>query len=251
MYLRLVQANIHPERIFEIKKMYDEKVIPILQRMKGCLSVNLIHSEVHPGEIISMTLWEKKEDTDAYERSGIFQQLLEEARPFLAGSSEWKIQLSEDFKIEYQPVQEEPVIKTYDLAADSTNEVLGDKAKPIYVRIVTPHVRREAREEFKSIYNSEVLSQLRQVHGCRYAALTENVQAPDQFVSITVWNSKEDADAYEQGGLFHQLGKKLRHTFSEAYQWKMRLERETGRKTISTEDMDVEGYSIVTGQTFS
>ena len=56
-----------------------------------------------------MTLWDSQSHADAYEKSGLFRELLEEAKPFLSSSSEWKIQLTEDFSLDYQPTPEEPV----------------------------------------------------------------------------------------------------------------------------------------------
>jgi len=91
MFLRLVHLKIQPDRLSEIKTVYGSKVIPNLRAMKGCLSGNLIYSDHNPDECISMTLWEKKADADTYERSGVFRQLLDEVRPFLADSCEWKI----------------------------------------------------------------------------------------------------------------------------------------------------------------
>ena len=250
MYLRLVHANIHPGNLAVLKQIYQEKVIPVLRATKGCISGSLIHSEHHPDECISMTLWKRKEDAEAYEREGAFQKLLEEAKPYLAGSSEWKLQLSEDFTVQYVPVQQEPLVKSYDLSENSPAGVLAASINSFYVRIVTPHVRPEAREEFVRLYNEEVLPAIQRVPGCRYVSLVENAQERNQFISMTVWNSKQDADTYEGSGLFQDLSSKLRHTFTEAFQWKMQLERATGRRTVSTEDMEVEGYSLVAGESF-
>src|SRR5947209_19084279 len=101
MYMRFVQAKIKPERLAELRKQYDERVIPALQATKGCLYASLIRSEHHAGECVSMTLWEDRYHAEAYERSGVFAGLMQEAAPYLVDSSEWKIHLSDDLKLEY------------------------------------------------------------------------------------------------------------------------------------------------------
>ena len=66
----------------------------------------------------------------------------------------------------------------------------------------------------------------------------------------TMWESKEDADDYEKSGRFDELTEKLKHTFAELYQWKMTLEKEGVRQAVTSEDLAVKYYSIVTGKSF-
>lgn len=251
MYMRLVQVKVKPDRLGEQRRMYDEEVIPVLQKVPGCLFANLIESEHHPGECISMTLWHSREEAEQYERSGTFHELLRRASPFLAESSEWKIHLSEDLTLQYEPVPQEPVVKKYEVtASDNAGLPSRRQSTALFVRIVSPQIREEKLGEFKRIYTDQVLPTLRQVKGCRYAYLTENAQEEHRVISVTIWDSKQDAEAYEQGGVFAALKAKLEHTFAEVYQWKMQLEKDSGGQVVTSEEMTVDGYRVVAGKSF-
>ena len=251
MYMRLVHMKVKSERLGEHHKMYDEEVIPALQNVPGCMFANLIENEHHPGECISMTLWRTREQADQYGRSAKFKELLEKATPFLADSSEWKIHLSEDLTLQYEEVREEPEVHAYEVTAgESAAGPPRKQSTALFIRIVSPHIRDEKLEEFKSIYINDILPALRQVKGCRYAYLTENAKEKNRIISVTIWDSKQDAEAYELSGLFETLKTKLEHTFAEIYQWKMQLEKDSGGQVVTSEEMTVGGYKVVAGKSF-
>ena len=251
MFMRLVQVKIRTERMPDHHRMYEEEVIPVLQQIPGCLFATLIESEHHPGECISMTLWNNSEQAEAYEKSGKFRELMQRATPFLVDSSEWKMQLSEDLTLQYEQVPEEPVVNSYEVTgAEDAERISRTPPAALYVRIVSPQIRAEKLEEFKTIYVNDILPILRRVNGCRYAYLTENVHQKNQVISVTIWDSKRDAEAYEQSGVFDTLKAKLEHTFAEIYQWKMQLEKDSGGQVVTSEEMTVGGYRVVAGKSF-
>ncbi len=251
MYMRFVQVRVKPDNMPEHHRMYEEEVLPRLEKVPGCLFATLIESEQHPGECISLTLWENRNQAESYEKSGLFKEFLRIAAPLLAESSEWKIHLSEDLTLQYEQVPAEPVINTYEVAAAGNPEPPPRKGSgSLFVRIVSPQIRPDKIEEFKSIYINECLPVLRQVRGCRYAYLTENVQQKNMIISVTIWDSKQDAQAYELGGMFDTLKAKLEHTFSDVYHWKMQLEKDSGSQVVTSEELTVGGYKMVAGRSF-
>ena len=92
---------------------------------------------------------------------------------------------------------------------------------------------------------------MRKFSGCRFAFITENVKDEHAVLSVTLWQSKEDAEAYEKSGHFQTFLKKVEHTFASLYRWKMALESEEGGHVVTSEDLSVDEYSIVTGKSFS
>jgi quinol monooxygenase YgiN len=233
------------------EKLYDEKIIPALQKTPGCLYASLMQSAQQKDECISMTLWESPREVEEYEKSGAFQKLLDEAKPYFADSTEWKIQLSKDMKLEYEPVPEEPTIKSYQVAATINGKPLPQEENPrMYVRIVSAKIQPGKWEEAKQIYATKIIPALKMVKGCRYAYLIEAVHDHSEGISVTIWDHKEDADNYESSGLFDTMKDKLKHTFSGLYQWKMALEKEAHGHVTTSEDLNVKNYSIVTGKNF-
>ena len=88
------------------------------------------------------------------------------------------------------------------------------------------------------------------VAGCRYAFLTEGVEERNEILSVSIWDRKEAADVYESSGLFNKLTRKVSHTFSELYQWKLSVEKHSSTQVSTTEDLGVSGYNMVAGTMF-
>jgi heme-degrading monooxygenase HmoA len=249
MFMRLVQLRVKPETSSELPRLYNERIIPALQQTTGCLYASLIQSVDRPDESISLTLWNSPEHAEAYEQGGIFQKLMLETAPYLSDSSEWKIQLSKDLTLEYVPVREEPIVKSYKITATAGNRTLADEhSNRLHVRIVSARIQPDRFKEFARLYAGDILPLLRTVPGCRYAFLTEGME--NEVMSISIWNTKQDADAYEASGLFDRLTKKVQHTFTDVYQWKMAVEKHSSSQVSTSDDLIVQGYNVVTGKSF-
>ncbi|MBN2413107.1 antibiotic biosynthesis monooxygenase [candidate division KSB1 bacterium] len=250
MYLRFVQAKYKSYSLSNIHQIYDEKIIPRLQKVPGCLFAALVQNEKQPDEGISITLWDTHEHAEAYEKSGVFKELLDYIMPFLSDSSEWKVQLSKDLNLEYQPVPDEPVIKSFRTLSDKDEKTFSRKAIPyLFLRFLSIKIKPGMMNTFREIYQKEIDPKLKNIKGCRYAYISENLEEENQVLSLTMWDSKEDADNYEKEGQFKQLLDKVKHTFTELYQWKLALEKEK-KQTVTSDDPSVAYYQIVTGKSF-
>ena len=251
MYMRIVQHKVNPDKVEDFHKYYEARIVPAMQNLPGCFCATLIKSDLHPDEYLSMTLWDNRKDAEAYEKSGLFEEFITELRPFLSDSSEWKIQLSEDFTLEYQPVEEDPVVVSYPVVEQLKADLsAGEATGLMHMRVVSLKVKPGKLDEFKKLYRDEILSALESVKGCRYAYLTESLQEANQLFSVTIWDSKADAENYEKSGLFDLLTERVKHTLSELYQWKMALERDSGKRLVTSDDLKVDHYSVVTGKNF-
>jgi quinol monooxygenase YgiN len=251
MYMRLVQMNVSPDKTPDLYDFYQKKVIPALHKVQGCMFAGLMRSDDRPGECVSLTLWETQASAEAYGSGELYKALIQEVKGFLADSAEWKIQLSKEFTVEYVPIAEEPVVKSYAVGALKDGSISSrEKPQLMYVRFVAPKIRPGMVEEFREIYTKEVIPGLQSVKGCRYAYLTEGTKGGD-VLSITVWDSKQEATVYEKSSLYQSFNEKLRHTFSELYQWKIGLENDRAKKVVTSDDTSVRHYQVVTGEGFS
>ncbi len=249
MFMRVVQLMVRPGSMENLKLTYERQILPRLGKMKGCRFASLVQSAGRLDECISLTLWEDASAAEEYVHSGTYDTLLEYVASYLAETSEWKVKLSEDQRVEYVPVHSEPVVKAYNVTIGPTSPEASNPGA-LYVRILSIRVKPGKMAEFRTIYEHEILPTLYETRGCRYAYLTEEAGEPDDALSLTVWDRKEDADEYENGGRFESLVKKTSHLLAGLYQWKMSLGRNTGRSAITSEDMTSEGYHIVTGRSF-
>jgi quinol monooxygenase YgiN len=251
MFMRLVQVRIKPERRADFLRLYEEVIMPNLQSTPGCLYAGLVQSIRRDDEGISLTIWDSPRDAEAYEKSGAFQQMIEQSKPFFSDSSEWRMQLSKDLQLEYAPVAHEPVVTSYAHATEAgTGPPVSGHGSFLYLRMVSMRVQPEKTAEFKSIFENEVLPPLRSTAGCLYVYLVDNVEQKDEWLSVTIWNSKADADSYEQSGAFDRLRAKLESTFSSLFQWKVGLDKQLGKQAVTTDDLSVSGYTVVAGKAF-
>ncbi len=247
MYMRLVKARYMPVSFSLIQKIYDEKIIPELQKMKGCLFACLIISDIEPDEAVSLTLWDSQENAESYVRSGVFQTLLAELNPYLSHSSEWKVELTKDLKVEYKPVPEEPVVKSYRTLLESSQEI--NESESMYMRLLSLNIQPGKFDEFNKIYTDEIYPVLKEVEGCRYQYLTGSDENPNEAISITIWNSREHAQKYEKE-IFASLMEKIQPTLSDLYQWKMALEQSENWQVKTSDDISVKYYNVVSGMGF-
>lgn len=251
MFMRFVQIKVKEDSISDLSGIYEQEIIPVLAGVNGCLFASLIQRAGKLDECISLTLWESASAADDYVAGGTYNKLLESVSPYLSGTSEWKIQLTEDQKVEYVPVGDPPTVKAYNVTlAPSARGTAPEKIGDLYVRILAVKLRPGGMAEFKEIYEREILSALYETPGCRYAYLTEDIGDPNDALSLTVWDSREDADNYEKGGRFGLLVRKVSHLLAGLYQWKMSLGRDPGRTAVTSEDLTSEGYHVVTGRSF-
>ncbi|MFC1555830.1 antibiotic biosynthesis monooxygenase family protein [candidate division KSB1 bacterium] len=243
--------NFEPEALTRIKQIYDDTVIPRLHTVPGCLCACVIINTIRDGEGMSLTLWNSREDAENYENSGVYNELLQEIQPYLTDSSDWKVQLSKDLKVEFRPVSDEPEITAYDSLVQSGKDVPPhDISDDLHVKIVTIKVQPEKLDEFRDIYSEKVIPALSMLKGCLYIYLTESSADEKEVLSVTIWNSKEAVDEYESSGFYNELIDKLKHTFAGLSQWKMALDDKETERSVTSEDVSVGYYKVVTGKSF-
>jgi len=95
MFVRLTYLNFLPEKIEEAKRIYTKEIVPVVKQQKGNLDCRMLEPVDMADEYISMTVWESKEDSDAYHSSGIYRQLVDKVRHLYAKDPVLKVYSSE------------------------------------------------------------------------------------------------------------------------------------------------------------
>ncbi len=254
MYLRFVRLRVREGRIPDFTRFYGETAIPALREIEGCLYASLLMPARLGEECLSMTLWRSRQDADAYEKGGLYRSLLSQAAPFLSESTEWKVRLADadpDRTLELRPGQPDPAVEGHTVRVASS-EAPGKAARPgqLFLRIVSIRLREGKADEFRRRYHDEILPALTAVPGCRHAFLAEGLEEKDEALSVSIWDNEEAAVRYEVSGIFEDLTRKLKDTFSELYRWKFSLASGGAAHEVTSGDLDVSGYHIVAGETF-
>ena len=249
MLMRLFHVKTKSEKVGVLKSFYDAIVIPELQKIDGCLFAGLLLNNTNITEGISLTLWDTQQHAEEYEGSGLFEKLYDQAKPFLAQSTEWKVQLSEDLELEYKVEDEEPELEHFNVTVtERVKEDLFKQHSKMYIRIVSHILQKDKIEEFRDIFVDQIIPSLQKTKGCRYSYLIESMHHDNEVISLSIWDSKEEAIAYEESGAFDDLINILRPTFSQFYQWKMELDNDPAKKVSTTDDLKVSHYRVVTGK---
>jgi heme-degrading monooxygenase HmoA len=77
------------------------------------------------------------------------------------------------------------------------------------VRLTSFSVSPEKAQETKNLYAEEVVPEVKKQKGNSNVMLLEPVDASNEYISITAWDSKEDADAYHNSGKYKELVSKI------------------------------------------
>ncbi|NIO09704.1 MAG: hypothetical protein GTO40_17560 [Deltaproteobacteria bacterium] len=66
----------------------------------------------------------------------------------------------------------------------------------MYARVVWGKIKPGMWDEYEKEYNEQVVSRTRQIKGFRGRRLMRGVEDPNEGISITLWETKEDMDNY-------------------------------------------------------
>jgi heme-degrading monooxygenase HmoA len=85
MWVRLTFAKIKPDSVDELRKIYNEELLPTIKAQKGFVDAMLLEPVNEEEDLISCTLWESKENGDAYETSGTYKEMVGKVANTFAG----------------------------------------------------------------------------------------------------------------------------------------------------------------------
>jgi heme-degrading monooxygenase HmoA len=247
MFVRFVRLRVSEGREGEFAAWYRARVIPALSGVQGCVFAGLLtpwRSEDHR----SLTIWRNSSAANAYERSGLYHELLREAEPLLASGTEWKVRLSRDSSgLNDAEIREIPPDGFVIDAGDGAASRLGRELDTAFVRFVSVRVAPDRIGEFVSAYSNHILPTLRLQPGFRGGLLAEDCAGDGACLSITLWDREEDATRYEMSGAFAELVDDVKDTFSPVYTWQRALAG-AGERDPRLAAPKVSSYQLVMGR---
>ena len=248
MFMRFVNLKVKEGRLRDLAQFYEERVIPAIQESGGCLYASLLQPSDDDRECVSMTIWRSSEAAEAYETSGVYDELLDDSDEFLAEVSEGRVQSSSEQSGTFSALQD-PEIEAYPVEVAAVGDVV-DAVGPhqFFVRIVSARIESGRFDELKKRFDEEIKPALMATKGCRAVFLVENVKRRSRALSVTVWDSEEDAIRHELSGAFDEMVAKVSEFFSGLYQWRLALDSAQQRNLVSGKDLKVRGFQVVTGR---
>lgn len=80
-FARTTTVTAPIDKIAEVTRVYEQTILPALKPVAGFQGAYLCIDPSN-GEGFSLTFWASEKDALAYERSGLYTQLVEKLRPF-------------------------------------------------------------------------------------------------------------------------------------------------------------------------
>lgn len=242
MFVRFVRLEIREHRLGDFREFYSGRIVPALAEVDGCLFTSLLEPTREGGETLSVTLWTSQPAAEAYEASGLYDELLDECDEFLAPK---KGSMTGD---EVGPISAaslpDPAIDAFTLGDDDAFAPAAP-THPLFVRMVSMKVEPERLAELRRRYEQRVGPAMRATAGCREAFLLVGHGEHPRALSVTFWDREEDAVRYELSGAFDHLIEVLKECLSDAEQWRLAVAAD-GQAT--RRDLDVRRYRIVTAR---
>jgi len=85
----------------------------------------------------------------------------------------------------------------------------------MYVRLTFLNFLPGKAKEAKRIYNAELVPVVKQQKGNLDCRLLEPVDEAHDYISMTTWESKEQADAYQASGVYSQLVNRVKEFYAK------------------------------------
>ena len=115
----------------------------------------------------------------------------------------------------------------------------------MFMRLVQLNVEIQMIYNFRETYNKDIIPRLQKMPGCRFVGLIESGSEESEFISLTLWDTQEQAESYEKGGVYKELLGKLKPFLRNTSEWKVQLSEnlELEYKPV-TEEPVIKKYSV-------
>lgn len=80
-FARVTMGTVSKDKMAEFIRLYEQTILPALKPIAG-FQGGYLFSDPKTGEGFSLTYWVSEKDAIAYEKSGLYAQLVEKLRPF-------------------------------------------------------------------------------------------------------------------------------------------------------------------------
>jgi len=93
----------------------------------------------------------------------------------------------------------------------------------MYLRMVEATVKMDVEAMLGGVYAEKILSSLEKTPGCIFAGLLHSHDHSKKYISLTLWKSQHDAEAYEQSGAYQKNLESVKDYLEKGSEWKIHL----------------------------
>ncbi len=247
MFLRMVSMGVQTKDSDLFAKAYNDNVISALRRQPGCSFASLLQNIHDSKDCISVTIWESKDATEEYEKSGLFKTLVESLRSFYEESNEFELKLTDDLSIEYTPIQTDPSLKQYDDNDTGEQYIKKFNVTPYVAKIITLTVQPEKIQEFQDIFAEKVIPKFKEQKGLIHIIL---LRKKNEFNIISFWDETIDLSDVSGAQSLSSLTRSIFNLLPSSVQWQV-SHKASRANFATTEEISASVYRCLTGEWFS
>ncbi|MCW3110889.1 MAG: antibiotic biosynthesis monooxygenase [Segetibacter sp.] len=105
MFARLTFIKTSPENSDQVKRIYNEEIVPVVRSQKGNIGCWLLEPTNTDDDYISLTEWTSSTDADAYEASGTYRTLVDKVKDYYTAKPALKTYNVAESKISAASIQ--------------------------------------------------------------------------------------------------------------------------------------------------
>jgi len=87
----------------------------------------------------------------------------------------------------------------------------------MYIRMLWGRLRRGMWDEYEKYYNDHIEPLTRGRNGFRGRQLLRSAENPDEGMSVTVWDTRQDLDNYDRSPERQQASREVDHMYTGEY----------------------------------
>ena len=186
MYARVSTVTVPPGRVDERTRLYREKVLPQVQKLKGFKGVFML-GDRETNKMISVALWESEADMLATKASG-----------FLKNAVNTAVQAG------FSP----PTTEHYEVTLQTQNI---ERSEKMYARVTTVTLQPGKVDDLTKRYQNNTLPQVKQMKGFKGAYVLADREANKAIVMV-LWETEADMKATEASGFYNRAATSVRET---------------------------------------
>jgi heme-degrading monooxygenase HmoA len=87
----------------------------------------------------------------------------------------------------------------------------------MFARVAWGKVKAGSWDDYERIYREEILPASRGVRGLHFRELMRGTEDPNEGISLTLWESPEDLEAYERGAMYQGFLERVKEFYVGEY----------------------------------
>ena len=87
----------------------------------------------------------------------------------------------------------------------------------MFARVAWGKVKPGSWEDYERLYREELVPASQNVKGLRFRELLRGTDDPNEGISLSLWESSADLEAYEQSDVYRQFNDRVRAFYAGEY----------------------------------